>query len=160
MGIYNGYIDVIKQFQLFILHCVNMKYRYMPMDSTPLLCPNPNVPIPSQQGGSMSIWSYMTAAIVATTVASNMVNNVNSNNNLDNQNINNINMNAGENSNMNMNLIMPGGKRSLETTVMGYLAKFQIAKFICLSMHQEQIGKTSDVEDILQKMMAIFSGFA
>ena len=69
-------------------------------------------------------------------------------------------MNAGENSNMNMNMIMPGGKRSLETTVMGYLAKFQIAKFICLSMHQEQIGKTSDVEDILQKMMAIFSGFA
>ena len=65
-------------------------------------------------------------------------------------------MNAGENSNMNMNMIMPGGKRSLETTVMGYLAKF-----ICLSMHQQQqIGKTSDVEDILQKMMAIFSGFA
>ena len=65
-------------------------------------------------------------------------------------------MNAGENSNMNMNMIMPGGKRSLETTVMGYLAKF-----ICLSMHQQQqIGKTSDVEDILQKMMVIFSGFA
>ena len=65
-------------------------------------------------------------------------------------------MNAGENSNMNMNMIMPGGKRSLETTVMGYLAKF-----ICLSMHQQQqIGKTSDVEDILQKMIAIFSGFA
>ena len=46
------------------------------MDSAPLLCPNPNVPSPSQQAGSMSIWSYMTAAIVASTVASNMVNNV------------------------------------------------------------------------------------
>ena len=67
-------------------------------------------------------------------------------------------MNAGENSNMNMNMIMPGGKRSLESTVMGYFAKF-----ICLSMHQQQVQKTSDVssfEDILQKMMAIFSGFA
>ena len=46
------------------------------MDSAPLLCPNPIVPSPSQQAGSMSIWSYMTAAIVASTVASNMVNNV------------------------------------------------------------------------------------
>ena len=66
-------------------------------------------------------------------------------------------MNAGENSNMNMNMIMPGGKRSLESTVMGYFAKF-----ICLSMHRQQVRKTSDVsfEDILQKMMATFSGFA
>ena len=46
------------------------------MDSAPLLCPNPKLPSPGQQAGSMSIWSYMTAAIVATTVASNMVNNV------------------------------------------------------------------------------------
>ena len=53
-----------------------MKYHYMPMDSAPLLCPNPIVPSPSQQAGSMSIWSYMTAAIVASTVASNIVNNV------------------------------------------------------------------------------------
>ena len=53
-----------------------MKYHYMPMDSAPLLCPNPNVPSRSQGAGSFSIWSYMTAAIVATTVASNMVNNV------------------------------------------------------------------------------------
>ena len=68
-------------------------------------------------------------------------------------------MNAGENSNMNMNMIMPGGKRSLPSTVVSY-----IAKFICLSMqkHQQQLRKTSDVsyEDILQKMMATFSGFA
>ena len=66
-------------------------------------------------------------------------------------------MNAAENSNMNMNMIMPGGKRSLESTVMGYFAKF-----ICLSMHQQQVQKTSDVsfEDILQKMMVTFSGFA
>ena len=49
------------------------------MDSAPLLCPNPNLPSPSQQAGSMSIWSYMTAAIVASTVASNMVNNVSTN---------------------------------------------------------------------------------
>ena len=68
-------------------------------------------------------------------------------------------MNAGENSNMNMNMIMPGGKRSLPSTVVSY-----IAKFICLSMQkqQQQLRKTSDVsyEDILQKMMATFSGFA
>ena len=67
-------------------------------------------------------------------------------------------MNAGENSNMNMNLIMPGGKRSLESTVMGYFAKL-----ICLSIqNQQQVQKTSDVsfEDILQKMMVTFSGFA
>ena len=68
-------------------------------------------------------------------------------------------MNAGENSNMNMNMIMPGGKRSLQSTVVSY-----IAKFICLSMQkqQQQLQKTSDVsyEDILQKMMATFSGFA
>ena len=68
-------------------------------------------------------------------------------------------MNAGENSNMNMNMIMPGGKRSLPSTVVSY-----IAKFICLSMQkqQQQLQKTSDVsyEDILQKMMATFSGFA
>ena len=67
-------------------------------------------------------------------------------------------MNAGENSNMNMNLIMPGGKRSLESTVMGYFAKL-----ICLSIqNQQQVQKISDVsfEDILQKMMATFSGFA
>ena len=68
-------------------------------------------------------------------------------------------MNAGENSNMNMNMIMPGGKRSLQSTVVSY-----IAKFICLSMQkqQQQLRKTSDVsyEDILQKMMATFSGFA
>ena len=84
-----------------------MKYHYMPMDAAPLLCPNPNVPSPSQQAGSMSIWSYMTAAIVATTVAANPANNVNSNNNNnnnnnneDNQNNNNMNMNAGDNSNV------------------------------------------------------------
>ena len=68
-------------------------------------------------------------------------------------------MNAGENSNMNMNMIMPGGKRSLPSTVVSY-----IAKLICLSMQkqQQQLRKTSDVsyEDILQKMMATFSGFA
>ena len=68
-------------------------------------------------------------------------------------------MNAGENSNMNMNMIMPGGKRSLPSTVVSY-----IAKFICFSMQkqQQQLRKTSDVsyEDILQKMMATFSGFA
>ena len=68
-------------------------------------------------------------------------------------------MNAGENSNMNMNMIMPGGKRSLQSTVVSY-----IAKFICLSMQkqQQQLQKPSDVsyEDILQKVMATFSGFA
>ena len=60
---------------------------------------------------------------------------------------------------MNMNMIMPGGKRSLQSTVVSY-----IAKFICLSMQkqQQQLQKTSDVsyEDILQKMIATFSGFA
>ena len=53
-----------------------MKYHYMPMDAAPLLCPDPNPPTPVG-GGSMSIWSYMSAAIVASTVAANLVNNVN-----------------------------------------------------------------------------------
>ena len=52
-----------------------MKYHYMPMDAAPLLCPSPATP--TAGAGSMSIWSYMSAAIVASTVAANMVNNVN-----------------------------------------------------------------------------------
>ena len=45
-----------------------MKYEYMPMDVAPLICPNP-VAAPPSGGGGFSIWSYMTAAVVASTVA-------------------------------------------------------------------------------------------
>ena len=45
-----------------------MKYEYMPMDVAPLICPNP-VAAPPSGGGGFSIWSYMTAAVVAATVA-------------------------------------------------------------------------------------------
>ena len=40
----------------------------MPMDVAPLICPNP-VAAPPSGGGGFSIWSYMSAAIVASTVA-------------------------------------------------------------------------------------------
>ena len=65
-----------------------MKFEYMPADAAPLLCPNPQFTPPSHQGGSFSIWSYMTAAVVASTVASSMVANANSNNNNNNNNNN------------------------------------------------------------------------
>ena len=58
-----------------------MKYEYMPADAAPLLCPDPQFSPPASNGGSFSIWSYMTAAIVASTVAANLVSNSNSNNN-------------------------------------------------------------------------------
>ena len=38
------------------------------MDVAPLICPNP-VAAPPIGGGGFSIWSYMTAAVVASTVA-------------------------------------------------------------------------------------------
>ena len=67
-----------------------MKFEYMPADAAPLLCPNPQFTPPSHQGGSFSIWSYMTAAVVASTVASSMVANANSNNNNNNNNNNQV----------------------------------------------------------------------
>ena len=66
-------------------------------------------------GGGSSIWGYLTAGIVATTVAANIVNNANennnnnnNNNNQDNTNSNNMNIGNSVNNNMNMNLLIPG----------------------------------------------------
>ena len=69
----------------------------------------------SPGGGGSSIWGYLTAGIVATTVAANIVNNANennnnnnNNNNQDNTNSNNMNIGNSVNNNMNMNLLIPG----------------------------------------------------
>ena len=53
----------------------------MPAEAAPLLCPDPQFSPPTNNGGSFSIWSYMTAGIIASTVAANLVSNSNSNNN-------------------------------------------------------------------------------
>jgi hypothetical protein len=141
-----------------------MKYEYMPKEAAPLLCPNPNVPAPSNQGGSFSIWGYMTAAVVASTVAANIVNNVNSNNNNnnnnnneDNQNNNNYNMNLDENSNMNMNMIMPGG-RSLPWSGLGKRLKTECIKMtLCLSSPKSDRGS---VEVALRRIVSLMAGFS
>jgi hypothetical protein len=140
-----------------IFFSVKMKYQYMPIDAAPLLCPNPHVPSPAASPGSMSIWSYMTAAIVASTVAANLVNNVNSNNNnnnnnnnQDNQNNNNMNMNAAENSNMNMNMIMPGGRRSFEAGLL---------ESVLHNFLQEENNGGNGKRKFWRKLMATFAAF-
>jgi len=101
---------------------VEIKYEYLPQDykdPKTVICTKPQPP--SKGGGGSSIWGYLTAGIVATTVAANIVNNANennnnnnNNNNQDNTNSNNMNIGNSDNNNMNMNLLIPG-RRSFPT---------------------------------------------
>ena len=97
-------------------------------DPETLVCQSPSSGSNGGGGGS-SVWGYLTAAVVATNVVANIVNNANennnnnnnNNNNQDNTNNNNMNIGNSANSNMNMNMVIPvpGGRRSFEKSERG-----------------------------------------
>ena len=69
-----------------------------------------------------SLWGFLTAGVVISSVVGNLVSNINNNNNNQVSNNNrNDNLNSGENSNMNMNMIVPGRRGSFHVDG-GYLS--------------------------------------
>ena len=67
-----------------------LNYSCFISDEKTLICPSPH-PTPASGSSSFSVFGFMTAAVVASTVAANLVNNVNNNNNNNNNNDNNDN---------------------------------------------------------------------
>ncbi len=72
----------------------------------------PKEPPSKTSGGNFSVWNFLAALSLTTTIGANLAANVNSNNNNnnnnnneDNQNTNNYNGNYNYNDNMNMNMI-------------------------------------------------------
>ena len=98
------------------------QYTYLPQSA----CDESDSTAPSTgSSNSFSLWGFLTAGIVMSSVIGNIINNVNSNNNNNNNNNNQIsnnnrndNINNGENSNVNTNMIIPGRKREFSGDVM------------------------------------------
>ena len=113
------YLTVFLKLLIFLVSSSNksqarQEYTYIP-DSA---CRRD--PPPSSSPGSFSLWGFLTAGIVASTVVGNIISSINSNNNNNNNNDNNnqinnnnvnMNMNDGQNSNMNTNMIIPGRRK-------------------------------------------------
>lgn len=114
-----GMISIINgSYLVYCFLCVNAKtdYTYLPQSSC-ISKPDP----PSTKSNNFSLWGFLTAGIVMSSVVGNLISNVNNDNNNNNNNNNQIsnnnrneNSNAGENSNMNTNMIIPGRRREFQ----------------------------------------------
>ena len=123
-------------------------------DPETLICQSPSSGASSGGGGGSSVWGYLTAAVVATNVVANIVNNANennnnnnNNNNQDNTNNNNMNIGNSANSNMNMNIVIPvpGGRRSFMQLQKGQGNNTEMLSLLhqlfCSIMYQEDGDK-------------------
>ena len=71
-----------------------------------------------------SLWGFLTAGVVISSVVGNLVSNINNNNNNQVSNNNrNDNLNSGENSNMNTNMIVPGRRRAFQNYSVSFSGK-------------------------------------
>ena len=89
-----------------------------------------------------SLWGFLTAGVVISSVVGNLVSNINNNNNNNNNNNKQVsnnnrndNFNSGENSNMNTNMIVPGRRRSFQGDGGYFSGKYYSSKYkSCVSL--------------------------